>query len=918
VPKTPAVQPPNKTKAPKASAKHTPAPQAASPDKGQAAGLVQRAIDDPALLSAADVVSLQQQVGNSAVQGILARRSVTPNPAATSPAAPAAHIVQREILLTDEEDMRDEPQSATLAGSTAAAGNPTDGETNSSSGMPAANSAPPASITEDDDTVSRKSEAGLPRAIQREASATDDEETLTETDAASASGMAAAQTPPPSSNPDDDETISRKAEDGPVVGAAGGPVDGDLEQNVQRERGSGQGLPQAVRGKMEKAFDANFSGVKLHTDSQSDSLNRSFGARAFTTGQDVFFKSGEFNPASTDGQSLLAHELTHVVQQSGGAVRRKARAGARRSYRPPTLSRAAADIAQRDVTGYMGEQRDKWKGKSLAYQAAMVPFGGLYGAGKGAMQGYQGIHQALGGRGWGARIGAGILGTLALPFTMAWGALRGTASGIANPLISAGQAIGSGARSAGQAIGTEVRQARGQYQPIPIDQRNAAVGPHATPELPEEAQSRLTSLMSRRVPGSGLAPPGALPPEQRAAALAQQRNIGLNREDNLIANSNASLTNTALTGISSTAASGRALTGWTSGASEANFSSNLTGASSAFGALGATAGIVGAGASLLEAQQGARQATDSSFGGTQRGLGGLQAVSSTSDAVRQSATASFNIASLTGSGAAAAAAGLVAGGAGVVMGVIDMIRGGIQINSARDAEKALHAITFLVERDTSNAYTPAQKALILRAATTAAAAQRMRFLGGATNVARGGVTIAGGALLLISATNPVGWALLGVAAIVGAIYAFYKLYQKRKRKRQVAARELGIEAWRNRWKAKKKEKKREIEGQVAWYHPLERSQRLEAAIGKDPLEITLKQQGYENPGHFYSQYIKMTAESLHANAVMGSKINRSRPAPEDRARLQMLELLETIGLKVNQDKDPRTPSAKRIAEALDN
>src|SRR5207253_204545 len=111
-------------------------------------------------------------------------------------------------------------------------------------------------------------------------------------------------------------------------------------------------------------------------------------------------------------------------------------------------------------------------------------------------------------------------------------------------------------------------------------------------------------------------------------------------------------------------------------------------------------------------------------------------------------------------------------------------------------------------------------------------------------VTKGAITIAGGALLLASATNPVGWALLGVAAIVGAIYAFYKLYQKRKRKRQVAARELGIEAWRNRWKAKKKAKKKEVEAQVAWYHPLERSQRLEAAVGKDPLDITLTQQGY--------------------------------------------------------------------------
>nr|MCM0593799.1 DUF4157 domain-containing protein [Gloeotrichia echinulata DEX184] len=68
------------------------------------------------------------------------------------------------------------------------------------------------------------------------------------------------------------------------------------------------------------AFGADFSGVKVHTDGQSDQLNRSIQARAFTTGQDVFFRQGEYNPGSRGGQELIAHELTHVVQQNGGAV----------------------------------------------------------------------------------------------------------------------------------------------------------------------------------------------------------------------------------------------------------------------------------------------------------------------------------------------------------------------------------------------------------------------------------------------------------------------------------------------------------------------------------------------------------------------------------------------------------------------
>ena len=71
---------------------------------------------------------------------------------------------------------------------------------------------------------------------------------------------------------------------------------------------------------METAFDANFSGVKVHTDGESDQLNKSLNSRAFATGQDIFFSQGAYNPGSRDGQELLAHELTHIVQQNGGGT----------------------------------------------------------------------------------------------------------------------------------------------------------------------------------------------------------------------------------------------------------------------------------------------------------------------------------------------------------------------------------------------------------------------------------------------------------------------------------------------------------------------------------------------------------------------------------------------------------------------
>ncbi|MCA9925102.1 MAG: DUF4157 domain-containing protein, partial [Anaerolineales bacterium] len=96
-----------------------------------------------------------------------------------------------------------------------------------------------------------------------------------------------------------------------------------LEQSIQSARGSGQPLADNVRTPMENAFGTDFSGVKVHTGSQSDMLNQSIQARAFTTGQDIFFRQGEYNLGSSGGQELLAHELTHVVQQGGATVQRQ-------------------------------------------------------------------------------------------------------------------------------------------------------------------------------------------------------------------------------------------------------------------------------------------------------------------------------------------------------------------------------------------------------------------------------------------------------------------------------------------------------------------------------------------------------------------------------------------------------------------
>ncbi len=99
-------------------------------------------------------------------------------------------------------------------------------------------------------------------------------------------------------------------------------VNSEVEQAIETKRGGGQELDRGVRSQMEPALGADFSRVRVHADGEADTLNRALSARAFATGRDIFFRHGEYRPGASAGRELLAHELTHVVQQGGG-VRRK-------------------------------------------------------------------------------------------------------------------------------------------------------------------------------------------------------------------------------------------------------------------------------------------------------------------------------------------------------------------------------------------------------------------------------------------------------------------------------------------------------------------------------------------------------------------------------------------------------------------
>jgi hypothetical protein len=98
-------------------------------------------------------------------------------------------------------------------------------------------------------------------------------------------------------------------------------IDDETAGRINQARGQGQPLDNATQEQMGAAMGQDFSSVRVHTSPESDDLNQQLGAKAFTTGQDIHFREGAYDPGSSSGQELIAHELTHVVQQGSGAVK---------------------------------------------------------------------------------------------------------------------------------------------------------------------------------------------------------------------------------------------------------------------------------------------------------------------------------------------------------------------------------------------------------------------------------------------------------------------------------------------------------------------------------------------------------------------------------------------------------------------
>ena len=124
---------------------------------------------------------------------------------------------------------------------------------------------------------------------------------------------------------DSDEIAAEEAADQAVGGlfrtpeGDGGGFQADLADADLS--GGGSPLPEGLMGPMEQSLGASFSGVRLHTDAGADRASRQISARAFTRGQDIYFRGGAYSPDTQEGQHLIAHELAHVAAGDGGIHR---------------------------------------------------------------------------------------------------------------------------------------------------------------------------------------------------------------------------------------------------------------------------------------------------------------------------------------------------------------------------------------------------------------------------------------------------------------------------------------------------------------------------------------------------------------------------------------------------------------------
>lgn len=179
---------------------------------------------------------------------------------------------------------------------------------------------------------------------------------------------------------------------GQLAGMPGTPPanngDDDLSQRIQAAATSGRGLEPDMQTQLEHGLGADLSSVRVHSDQEADTLARSVNATAFTSGKDIYFRDGAYQPNTQEGMRLLAHEATHTVQQSHGPVAgTPAPGGVKVSDPADADERAATEAAEKVVPSSAAAfapsgspSVDAGKSSTPASETSIQRFGGVGGA----------------------------------------------------------------------------------------------------------------------------------------------------------------------------------------------------------------------------------------------------------------------------------------------------------------------------------------------------------------------------------------------------------------------------------------------------------------------------------------------------------------------------------------------------------
>lgn len=137
--------------------------------------------------------------------------------------------------------------------------------------------------------------------------------------------------------------------------------------SIKATKGQGSRLPGPVNAEMSCKIGADFSDVKVHTDSRAAQLSADLGAQAFATGKDIYFAKGKFNPGSREGKHLLAHELAHVVQQgkAGELIQKQDE---------PSAAQVIRDNFVRRIARFPYQAHTRWHGLSKGEQVALITY----------------------------------------------------------------------------------------------------------------------------------------------------------------------------------------------------------------------------------------------------------------------------------------------------------------------------------------------------------------------------------------------------------------------------------------------------------------------------------------------------------------------------------------------------------------